>query len=204
MSQETQSLENPTPHPFWVFLTGRHEGEAGDHARLKPKPFWNPYVAGVLLGVTLFAAFFVMGRGLGASGSLNRLTAFFYSLFSVEFAGSLAYYRGYFAGEGSLLAHYAIFQTLGVFLGGYVSASLGRRARLEVAQGPRSDTRSRLLWAFFGGFVMAWGARIARGCTSGQVLTGSANLALGSLIMFVCFFLGAYLMAYMVRKQWIH
>ena len=43
---------------------------------LNPKPYGNPYLAGVLLGLTLFAAFLVLGTGLGASGAMARLGAF--------------------------------------------------------------------------------------------------------------------------------
>lgn len=188
-----------TSQALWRFFAGRpaHESE------LAPRAFWSPYAAGVLLGVVLFAAFFVMGRGLGASGSMNRTMAAIYGLFSENFAESLAYYRSYFGTGRSVLYNYALFQILGVFVGGYASAALGRRSRLMVERGPRSTLGMRFSLAFAGGAIMAFGARIARGCTSGQVLTGSANLAIGSLIMFVCFFAGAYITAYWVRKQWI-
>lgn len=194
--------ETSAPHPIWYFFAQKEHGEA-EKAHLAPLPFWSPYAAGVLLGLTLFAVFFVMGRGLGASGPLNRVMAFAYELINEDFAHSLSYYRSYFSSEYSVLYSYAAFQVLGVFAGGYTSASLGRRAHLTIEKGPRIDNRSRLLLAFCGGFIMAIGARIARGCTSGQVLTGSATLAVGSLIMFVCFFVGAFMTAYWVRKQWI-
>ena len=35
--------------------------------------FWNPYLAGVLLGLVLLASFLIMGKGLGASGAANRM-----------------------------------------------------------------------------------------------------------------------------------
>lgn len=194
------SKETSAPVAVWYFLTGtpRHQ-----QAALAPKPFWSPYAAGVLLGVTLFLAFFVMGRGLGASGALNRMMAFLYGVVDEGFASSLAYYRSYFAGGHSVLYNYAVFQLLGVFVGGYTSAALGRRSHLTVERGPRIGLRGRFALAFVGGMIFAVGARLARGCTSGQVLTGSANLAIGSLVMFVCFFAGAYGMAYFLRKQWI-
>jgi uncharacterized protein len=194
------SKETSAPVALWYFLTGRPE--AG-HEALPARPFASPYAAGVLLGVTLFLAFFVMGRGLGASGSMNRMMAALYGTLSEGFAASLAYYRGYFGTGRSVLYNYAVFQILGVFVGGYVSAALGRRSHLTVERGPRIGLRGRFALAFTGGAIMALGARIARGCTSGQVLTGSANLAIGSLVMFVCFFAGAYAVAYVVRKQWI-
>jgi hypothetical protein len=39
---------------------------------LRAKPYLNPYLAGTLLGIVLFLAFFITGSGLGASGGLNR------------------------------------------------------------------------------------------------------------------------------------
>jgi len=181
------------------FLLGRPQGEA----EAAPRPYASPYVAGVVLGVTLFLAFFVMGRGLGASGAMNRMMVYFYGLASTDLVASFSYYRSYFTGGRSVLYNYALFQLLGVLVGGYISAALSHRSRLTVERGPRSTLVWRFALAFTGGAIMAIGARIARGCTSGQVLTGSANLAIGSLVMFVCFFAGAYGLAYLVRKQWI-
>ncbi len=193
--------ETSPPHPLWFRLIGAPPGQADEHA--PPRPFASPYVAGVVLGVTLFAAFFIVGRGLGASGPMTRVSAWLYELASPSLAHSLRYYAEYFTGRGSVLMDYSVFSLLGVFVGGYTSAALARRSRLTVEKGPRIGNGGRMALAFGGGFVMALGARLARGCTSGQVLTGSANLAIGSLIMFGCFFAGAYVTAYVVRKQWI-
>ena len=38
-----------------------------------PRPFWNPYLAGVALGLVLLGSFLLVGNGLGASGAANRL-----------------------------------------------------------------------------------------------------------------------------------
>lgn len=184
------------------FVLGEHRSEAEKRA-LSPTAYWSPYAAGILLGATLFLAFFIMGRGLGASGSMNRIMAWMYGGVAPDFAASLSYYAAYFRQQGSVLYDYAVFQLLGTLVGGYVSAAVAHRSRLTLEKGPNISARGRLWMAFGGGFMFAFGARLARGCTSGQVLTGSANLAIGSLIMFVMFFLGAYVTAYVVRKQWI-
>ena len=36
------------------------------------KGFWNPYVAGIALGLVLLLTFYLMGTGLGASGAVAR------------------------------------------------------------------------------------------------------------------------------------
>ena len=46
-------------------------------------------------------------------------------------------------------------------------------------------------------------ARMARGCTSGQALSGGATLAAGSWAVMLAIFASAYLLAYFVRRLWL-
>ena len=64
------------------------------------------------------------------------------------------------------------------------------------------STRTRWILAFAGGVVMAYGARLARGCTSGQALSGGAVLSVGSWAFMFSVFGGAYALAYFVRRLW--
>ena len=57
--------------------------------------------------------------------------------------------------------------------------------------------------SFLGGVVFLYGARLARGCTSGQALSGGATLAAGSWVIMLCIFASAYGLAYFVRKLWL-
>ena len=50
---------------------------------------------------------------------------------------------------------------------------------------------------------MGFGAKLARGCTSGQALTGGSILNLGSWAFMLCVFGGAYMFAYFMRKEWL-
>jgi uncharacterized membrane protein YedE/YeeE len=68
--------------------------------------------------------------------------------------------------------------------------------------GPGSGGRARLAYAFGGGAVMGVGARLARGCTSGQALTGGALLSVGSWLFIATAFAAAYLAAPLFRKEW--
>ena len=49
---------------------------------------------------------------------------------------------------------------------------------------------------------MGFGAKLARGCTSGQALNGGATLSVGGWAFMIMVFVGAYGMAYFVRRQW--
>ena len=53
-----------------------------------------------------------------------------------------------------------------------------------------------------GGALMAIGAAFARGCTSGQALTGGSLLNLGSWAAMMCIFGGAYAVAWFFKRQW--
>ena len=49
--------------------SARGEGERAMSARVTPRPYADPYLAGVGLGLVLLASFVLAGRGLGASGA---------------------------------------------------------------------------------------------------------------------------------------
>jgi len=44
------------------------------------------------------------------------------------------------------------------------------------------SVKNRLMWAFIGGFILLFGARMAGGCTSGHIISGGMQLAVSSLI----------------------
>jgi uncharacterized membrane protein YedE/YeeE len=163
------------------------------------KPYSNPYLAGLLLGMTLLASFLILGAGLGASGGLARLSAFFEGLILPSHTLSSDYFGRW--GENPM-SYYLVFMLLGVFLGGLFSAIAAQRVELKVERGAASTNRLRLLYALAGGILIGFSSRLAAGCTSGQALTGSSLLLTGSIIFLICLFIGGYAAAYFVRRQW--
>jgi uncharacterized membrane protein YedE/YeeE len=163
----------------------------------------NPYLAGVGLGLTLLAAFVTMGRGLGASGAFNATAAWALDAVRPGHAAANPYLSRY-AGDGTShpLRTWLVFEVMGVFAGALLSGLLARRVRATVEKGPRVSTRGRMLGAFAGGALTAVGADLARGCTSGQALTGGALLNAGSWAFMLCVFAGAYAVAPLVKSQW--
>lgn len=169
-----------------------------------PKPYWNPYLSGIGLGLVLLTAFVVMGRGLGASGAFSTLLAVGVDKVAPAHAQSNQFYEEYL-GDGSKnpLKDWLVFEVLGVFVGGFISGALGRRIKKSTEKGERISVRGRLIFAFIGGGLMGFGAKLARGCTSGQALTGGALLNVGSWAFMMMVFAGAYAAAYFLRRQWI-
>ncbi len=128
---------------------------------------------GLGLGLVLLASFVVMGRGLGASGAFSSvLTAGLNAVAPDHVANNPAFAEYLGNGTSSPLKDWLVFEVLGVFVGGFLSGTLAHRVTRVVEKGPHISTRGRMLFAFAGGALMGVGARLARGCTSGQALIG--------------------------------
>ena len=170
---------------------------------MSPKPYWNPYVAGIFLGVVLLISFVITGKGLGASGAIKRVNAVALHKAAPTWAEDNKNIGKYFTPKRSPLNSWIVFLAIGVAIGGAAGVFSAGRFKREVVQGPRTDRNTRLILALAGGVISGIAAQIARGCTSGQALTGGAQLALGSWVFMFAVFGGAYAVAYLVRKQWI-
>lgn len=166
------------------------------------KPYVHPYVGGVLLGIVLFLAFLLTRNGLGASGGLNRLIAAAEDVVASEHIDQTPYLLKLAGGSLNPLDDWSVPVVIGAFLGGAVAGLLNGRTKFEINKGPNISNTKRLLFAFVGGVLFAYGARMARGCTSGQALSGGATLSAGSWALMMCIFAGAYALAYFVRRLW--
>ena len=170
-----------------------------DTVQGEPKPYANPYLVGVLLGLVLLASFVILGAGLGASGGIAHIGA---SL-SMSVSAPHTLSSEYFGKWGSTpLNYYLVFMFVGTFVGALFSTLLANRARLQVERGAASSVGCRLGYALAGGVIVGFASRLARGCTSGQALSGGALLLSGSLVFLVCLFASGYAAAWFVRKQW--
>lgn len=178
--------------------------ESHVHLEIKAAPYWNPYLTGIGLGLVLLAAFVIMGRGLGASGAVSTLVAVGVNTVAPEHASGNSFYSEYL-GDGTTnpLKDWLVFEVLGVIAGGFLSGTLAHRVKKGIDKGPQVSNRTRLIYAFIGGGLMGFGAKLARGCTSGQALSGGAILNLGSWAFMMMIFAGGYAAAYFMRRQWL-
>jgi uncharacterized membrane protein YedE/YeeE len=169
-------------------------------ARAEARPYASPYVAGVGLGLVLLAAYVTVGRGLGASGAFSSVAAAAVSTVAPSQAANPAVAE--YLGDGGPLRDWLVIEIVGVAIGGFLSAWLAGRLGGGVERGGGVSDRTRLNYAFGGGVVMAIGAKLARGCTSGQALTGGALLSVGSWIFIATAFASAYLATPLFRREW--
>lgn len=167
------------------------------------RPYLNPYAAGVGVGLVLLLTFVVLGHGLGATGAFSTLVATGAATVAPgHAAGSLPYAAYLEHGLASPLRDWLVLEIVGVTLGAVASAVAAGRYRRVVERGPRIGAAARMRYAFAGGLIMAIGAKLARGCTSGLALSGGAVLSVGAWLFIVAAFGAGYAAAPLFRKAW--
>ena len=167
------------------------------------KAYVHPYLGGVVLGIVLFLAFLLTGNGLGSSGATSRLDAALVDAVAPSHVDNTPYLLKMAGGDKNPLDDWIVPVFFGALLGGFTSGAFNGRLKIMTTKGPNISNRTRWLMSFLGGVIFLYGARLARGCTSGQALSGGATLAAGSWVIMFAIFGGAYALAYFVRKLWL-
>jgi uncharacterized membrane protein YedE/YeeE len=167
--------------------------------QLKPKPYWNPLLAGILLGMVLLATFVITGHGLGATGFTTRLTAWL-GMYLVPAATNANDYLGGMVEEGKPLDSWITWQVIGVALGALLSAYFARRIQFKLDGSKFLGGSKRPMTALLGGILAGFGARVAAGCTSGLGLSGAAVLSLAGFTFLGTFFAVGLLVSYFMKE----
>lgn len=147
---------------------------------------------GVLFGLLGAASMFLFGP-IGVSGTYPRLTGAALS----ELVPQWAAQAPYLAKMGGLVRAETMI-AVGLVLGGFLAARMGRRRAPATASKP---VRWRLMQAFVGGFLLLVGARLAGGCTSGHVISGIAQLSVSGLVFGAGVFASGIFTARMLKRR---
>jgi len=152
---------------------------------------WSPYLVGGLIGVLSMATFYFSDKPLGISSAFARIAGLIGNQFSKGHTESLKYYQ-----ENKPKIEWEVMLMFGVILGALIAAWTGGEITADwVPQlweerfGTSVELRSAV--AFLGGAILAFGARLAGGCTSGHGISGALQLSVSSWIALVCFFAAA-------------
>lgn len=170
---------------------------------MKQKKYMNPYFGGVLLGLVLIMAFWVSGRGLGASGASKSVIVAGVKTLAPKHAENTAFYKDYLESHPIPLKSWLVFEMLGVLVGGFLSGAIAGRLKFQVEKSPKISNKTRIIFAIIGGIFFGFGSQLGRGCTSGSALTGMAVLSLSGFLSMAAIFGTAFALAYFVRKLWI-
>ena len=164
---------------------------------------WSPYVAGIIIGLLQIPAFLLIETALGASSSYVTIGGLIASWFdpSIE---KIDYVARHIALSGKNWWQVAL--VVGIGIGAFLSMKLSGAKREIISpvwtRALGSDSRlRRYAVAFAAGFIMLLGARIADGCTSGHGLSGTAQLAVSSMIAVAAMFTGGIVTALTVLRR---
>jgi uncharacterized membrane protein YedE/YeeE len=163
---------------------------------------WSPYVAGIVIGLLQIPTFLLMDTALGASSSFVTVGAHLAALVDPHVA-DIKYLASHMWGAKNW---WQVAVVGGIAIGAYLSmrASGAVRQSISPVWARATGTTSlgaRAPLAFFAGFVMLFGARIAGGCTSGHGISGMAQLSVGSTVAVAAMFAGGMLVANLVFKR---
>jgi uncharacterized membrane protein YedE/YeeE len=152
---------------------------------------WSPYLAGALIGVLVMATFYFSDKPLGVSTAYARLAGLVGNIFSKGHTESLKYYQ-----EKKPKVEWEVMLLLGIIPGALLAAGAGgelapRWVPAMWAERFGDGLALRGAVAFVGGSIMAFGARVAGGCTSGHGISGTLQLSVGSWVASACFFAAA-------------
>ncbi len=152
------------------------------------KPFWNPLVAGVVLGLVLLLTFVWTGHGLGATGASTRLAAWLGNSVAPTATQANEYLGAMVEDGANPLPSWITWQVIGVAIGALFAAFMGGRLRVQLDGAKSVGSGKRIATALVGGLLSGFGARVAAGCTSGLGLSGAATLGIAAFVFLATFF----------------
>lgn len=154
-------------------------------------PAWSPYLVGALIGVLSMFTFYFSNKPLGASTAYARIAGMLGSVVAPKHVAKLKYYQ-----DNKPVVDWEVMLLFGAILGAFLAAWQGGELTgewLPAMWSARFGVDSlalRWVTAIAGGAFMAFGARLAGGCTSGHGISGTMQLSVGSWIAVICFFIG--------------
>ncbi len=162
---------------------------------------WSPYVVGGLIGALSMLTFYFSDKPLGASTAYARLAGMLGKRLAPKHTAGLKFYQ-----EKKPAIDWGVMLLFGVIIGAFLAAWHGNELTFEwlpplwIARFGNDSLLLRLGTAFFGAILMAFGARLAGGCTSGHGISGTLQLSLGSWISVICFFAGGIAVAMLMFR----
>ena len=158
---------------------------------MTPEPAWSPYIVGALIGVLSMATFYFSDKPIGASSFYATLAGFIGKLVAKRHTESLAYFKTNPPG-----VNWGFVFVVFTIVGGFIAAWTGGEIRNEWLHPMWVDRFGdsialRGVIGFAGGVLMAFGARLAGGCTSGHGISGTLQLNAGSWLTVICMFIAA-------------
>ena len=143
---------------------------------MQPWPWW---LSGILVGLTVPLLYLLTSQWFGISTSFQEIGALCCSNSRLEYLSKFDWRSGL----------WTLFFAAGIILGGFVATRYLSREPIEFLPA-FFHSPAGAVKLLVGGFLIGFGTRYAGGCTSGNAITGIANLNWPSLVATIFFFVG--------------
>jgi hypothetical protein len=157
---------------------------------------WSPYIAGAGIGLLLCLTMFFSKKPVGASSAYASAAGLAGKAIAPEHTANLKYYK-----ENPPKLDWELLFVAAAAIGAFIAAWTGGDLAMKWLPAMWADRFGessywlRAIAGIAGGTLMALGARMAKGCTSGHGISGAAQLNVGSWVALICFFAGGVLVA---------
>lgn len=151
---------------------------------------WSPYIAGISIGLLTLMTFRFSDKPVGASSAYATLSGMIGKVLAPKHTLNLKYY-----GENPPRVNWELIFVLSAVAGSFISAWTGGEfvSRLVPELWEKNFGENSIasygISAFMGGILMAFGARLAGGCTSGHGISGTSQLSVASWVTVITLFL---------------
>jgi hypothetical protein len=157
---------------------------------------WSPYLVGALIGILSMVTLYFSHHPIGASTAYARAAGLIGNLINRKHTESLAFYQ-----KKAPKIDWEFMLVAGVVFGAFLAAWTGNEITGRWLPPFWVERFGDLVWlrlvvAFCGGALMAFGARLAGGCTSGHGISGALQLSVGSWVALIGFFIGGVATAF--------
>ncbi len=151
---------------------------------------WSPYVVGAGIGVLSWLTFYFADKAIGASSFYATVAGFIGKWVARRHTQSLTYFQ-----TNPPAVDYGFVFVICTIVGGFIAAWTGGEIRNEWlhpmwVERFGDSIALRGVIGFIGGVLMAFGARLAGGCTSGHGISGTLQLSAGSWLTVIFMFIG--------------
>lgn len=155
----------------------------------KPKRWW-PIPAGIAFAIVEVFSFYLSERPLGITRGYTVMGAIISKVISPAHTDAVSYWSAY---EPRI--DWTIALILGVTMGSFISARYSGDFKLNLMpqlwkQSKGNSVINRWVWTFLAGIMMGFAARIAGGCVSGLLISGSIQLAPSGFIFMFSLWIG--------------
>lgn len=165
-----------------------------------PGGAWSPYLVGAAIGVLSWLTFYFSDKPIAASSFYAQVAGLLGKLIAPRHTASLSWFK-----ENPPRVGWEFVFVVSIVGGSALAAITGGEFANEWLS-PMWIARFgdslmlRAAVAFGGGIIMAMGARLAGGCTSGHGISGTLQLSVASWISVVFFFIGGIAAAMLIFK----